>query len=265
LEVAPTKAECIAAHHESQVAQNDGHLLLAQENAMRCTNQGCPAPLVSDCANWLIELDQKIPSMVFEVRVDRQANSTAKVEVDGNPVWDWARGEALKLDPGEHVVRFLLDSHAPIIKSVSLVEGMRLRLMSANFQGTSPQGPTSPSPSASPNTKVEGRQVRDVPLLVYPLLGVGVLGVAGFVGFTLSGSAEHDRLANTCAPYCTDSEIGGMRTRYIAADISLGIGATGLIGAGILYLTRPEHTEQPAIGIAAIPNGAMATLRLKGF
>ena len=265
LEVAPTKAECIAAHHETQAAENDVHLLLAQKNAKRCTHQGCPALLVSDCANWLIELDQKIPSMVFEVRVDGQANSTAKVEVDGNPVGDWARGEALKLDPGEHEVRFSLDSYAPIIQSVLLGEGMRFRLVSANFQGTSPQGPTSPSSSASLNTKVEGRQVRAVPPMVYPLLGVGVLGVAGFIGLTLSGSAEHDRLTNACAPYCTDSEINGMRTRYIAADISLGIGVTGLIGAGILYLTRPEHTEQPAIGIATIPNGAMATLRLKGF
>ncbi|MFZ5894899.1 MAG: hypothetical protein ACOY0T_27810 [Myxococcota bacterium] len=242
---------------ESQQAQADGRLLLARQDAAICTNRLCPAALVADCAAWLEELEQRIPSIVFDVRVDGVVDNSATIEVDGQLVKEWSRGQALPLNPGEHEVKISHVAHPSVVQKVLLADGMRFRLVSVDIRSTDGAAgrPEVEQPSSLPS---QSATPRPIPVLVYPLAGLGVIALGGFVGFTLSGNAEYDRLQRSCAPFCSDDQVSGVQRRYLVGDISLGVSALSIAGAAILYLTRPTRPSPPVVGVAPVRNGAVA-------
>jgi hypothetical protein len=67
--------------------------------------------------------------------------------------------------------------------------------------------------------------------LAYVFGGVGVLGLGSFAYFAIDGRAEKSRLAGLCAPRCSDAEVAAVSTRYLAADVALGVGVAALIAA----------------------------------
>jgi hypothetical protein len=267
--VAPTKEQCVESHRLAQQAQNEDKLVHARELARTCTALACPGLIISDCARWLNDLEQRIPSVVFEVRVDGEPNLTAAILADGQPVQEWTRGEAMRLDPGEHQFRFELGSFQPVTQKVLLAEGMRYRVVTAEFKSDKPAsaqpvpaatpaaGPVSPSQPLAP-------AARPTPFIVYPLLGLGAAGIGSFVAFALVGKSKQNDLENPatgCKPNCTDSDLKPMKTSYLIADISLGVGIASLAAASILYLGRPQE-KPPAtasIGIVPLPGGGAAS------
>jgi hypothetical protein len=72
---------------------------------------------------------------------------------------------------------------------------------------------------------------------------VAAAGLGAFVFFAATGLSERAELRERCAPFCTDDDVAGMRTRFIAADVSLAIAAAAGTGAAILYLTRVRVTR----------------------
>ncbi len=254
-EAQPTnKQQCIDAHRQTQALGGAGRLVEAREQAQKCTDPACPGLLVADCARWLSDLDQRIPSVVFEVRADGHPNVSARVFVDDKPVDDWTRGRALRLDPGQHTFRFELPGRPPVTETLVVAEGMRFRVVSAEF--------ATPPPHLADRGTV---RTRPVPLVVYPLLGLGALGVGGFVAFALLGKSEQHELERTCSPRCTDNDLASMRTRFLVGDISLGVGIAALVGAGVIYLARPGKTVHPAVGFVPVVGGGIASLTLESF
>jgi hypothetical protein len=261
-DVAPSKELCIESHRQCQQIQKEGKLLQARELARICTNLVCPGLLVSDCARWLSDLDQRIPSVVFEVRVDGEPNGEALVFADDKPVGEWTNGESLRLDPGKHQFRFEIPNHEPVTQNLFLGEGMRFRVVSAEFKSPT-QASAVPAVTATPASQAltapPPPRERPTPIIVYPLLGVGVLGAAGFTTFALLGNSKENDLKSSsgCAPNCTESDKKPMKTNYLIADISLGVGVASLITAGVFYFTRPEkETAVPTVAIAPLPGGA---------
>jgi hypothetical protein len=106
---------------------------------------------------------------------------------------------------------------------------------------------------------------RPVPVLVYPLLGVGVVGIGGFVGFGLAGKAEQRRLERDCAPNCTESDLSTMRRRYLIADISAAVGVGAVVGATVVYLFRPERRKRETVSVVALPGGGGMALGVYRF
>jgi hypothetical protein len=88
---------------------------------------------------------------------------------------------------------------------------------------------------------------RPIPVLVYPLLGVGVAGLASFGVFTILGKSEESELEKDCAPACSDTELETMKRHYLIGDISAGVGAASLIAAGVVYLVRPSRLAVDAV------------------
>jgi hypothetical protein len=264
LELQPTKEQCVNSHRQAQQAQLDGSLVHARELARTCTALSCPALVIGDCARWLNELEQRIPSVVFEVRLDGQPNLMATIDADGNKVTEWTRGESLRLDPGEHQFRFGLPPFQPIVQSVFLAEGMRYRVVSAEFKTPTDAASAAAAPGAP--ARPQGAQpllpaqtkVRPTPVIVYPLLGIGAVGIASFVVFGLTGNSKQNDLENSCKPNCQDSDLNSMKKAYLVGDISLGVGAASLIAASVIYLTRPEKPLTTTVGFAPLPGGATA-------
>lgn len=241
-----SRAQCFAAHTEAQELKRGGKLIEAREKLQICSAVECPGVLIEDCGNWMRDLEQTTPSMVFEVKLDQKDADDAQVFVDGVPVEDLVGG--FEVNPGRHTVRAVLPPFEPITQTVTLPAGQRMRLLSFEFE-SEPVADETPQPAAQVRR-------RPTPVGVYPLLGVGVAGLATFGVMAGLGKGEQNELEDTCAPSCTDDDLSKMETMYLIGDISAGVGAAALVTAGIIYLTRPTKYESvPPVAFTFDPRG----------
>jgi hypothetical protein len=232
---APSRTECLEAHRNAQELKQSGKFLEAQEHVQVCSAGSCPGAIITDCGNWITELEQSTPSLVFQIRLDGKEALDANVTVDGKAVTE--RAHAFKVNPGRHTVRVELASFEPREEDVVLPEGQRMRMIQMDFSAK-PATPLAPSaPSAPPPREL----VRPTPVVVYPLLGLGLAGLAGFGTFSLLGSSEQTKLEDRCEPSCTDDDLSKMKRWYTIGDVSAGVGAAALLGAAIVYLARPTR------------------------
>ena len=231
----PSRAQCLDAHHSAQELKQSSKLLEAQEHLAICSSGSCPGVVISDCGNWIAELEQLTPSMIFEVRRDGKEAFDAKLYVDGQPVVD--RAHALKVNPGRHVVRAELPPFEAHEEDVVLAEGQRMRLISVEFAAKRSETAPNAALSAPPPREM----ARPTPVLVYPLLGLGIVGLGSFGTFSVLGKSEQNKLEDSCEPHCTNEDLSTMKRWYAIGDISAGVGAAALIGAAVVYLARPSR------------------------
>lgn len=258
---AQNKEQCLEFHRLMQSLPPEGMLRQALDFAQACTSPVCPGAVIIDCSKMISDLEQRIPSAVIEVRLDGQPNLEATLTVDGKPVKVWTRGEALKLDPGEHVFRFELAPLEPIVQRVLLGEGARFRSVVVDFKSADRSkntGANQLEAKTAPATPPPTRTELSTPLVVYPLLGLGALGAAGFGIFAALGKNKQDSLEERCMPFCSAEETKPIKTSYLIADVSLGVGAASLITAAVVYLTRQEKPIDAAVGVRPVVGGAAA-------
>lgn len=251
-----SRAQCFAAHTEAQELKREGKLIEARDKLLICSAVECPGVLIEDCGNWMRDLEQTTPSMVFEVKLDEKDADDAQVFVDGEPVEDLVGG--FQVNPGRHTVRAVLPPFEPITRTVTLPAGQRMRLVSFEFE-SAPEASEAPQPAAQITR-------RPTPAGVYPLLGVGVAGLATFGIMAGLGKGEQNELEDSCAPNCTDDDLSKMETMYLIGDISAGVGAAALVTAGIIYLTRPTKQESvPPVAFTFDPRGGAGVVAAGRF
>lgn len=231
----PSRTECLDAHRNAQELKRSAKFLEAQEHLLVCSSGSCPGAIISDCGNWITELEQVTPSMVFQIRRDGKEALEATVLVDGKPIAD--RAQAVKVNPGRHTIHVELPPFPPRDEDVVLPEGQRMRLIEVEFKSQPAAAPVPVTLATPPKKELE----RPTPVLVYPLLAVGIAGLASFGTFSILGKSEQGKLEDRCAPRCDDDELSTMKRFYLIGDISAGVGAASLLGAAIVYLTRPSR------------------------
>ncbi len=253
----PTRAQCLEAHRNAQELKQSGKLLETQAQLLICSSGSCPGAIISDCGNWIAELEQTTPSMVFEIRVGGKEAFGAKLLVVGELVAD--RSHALKVNPGRHAVRVELPPFEPQEQDVVLPEGQRMRLISVAFTSKTREPAPAPAPVLPPPRQTE----RPTPVVVYPLLALGVVGLGSFGVFAGLGKSEQNELEKGCAPRCRDDDLSKMKRWYTIGDVSAGVGAAALLGAAIVYLARPtKEVDRTAaglsFGVGSVGQGASA-------
>jgi hypothetical protein len=67
------------------------------------------------------------------------------------------------------------------------------------------------------------------------------LGLGGFAVFGGLGRAKQSDLERSCEGHCTDHDLSLMKTEYLIGDVSLGVGIAALVGAAVVYFTRPDE------------------------
>ena len=239
-------ATCIAASEKGNDARDRGALRAARAHFVTCAADACPKSMRVDCARWLDEVDASIPSIVVGAKDGRGGDLfDIRVKVDGEPVEDVQAGRPLVLDPGPHVVRFERGK-GPSLETqelkVLLRTGERNRSVIATMGAAPSRDGVGPPPP--PPTRGGG-----VPTATWIFGGIGVVGLGVFGTFALIGTQEKSRLRDTCSPGCTDADVSSLRTDFIVADISLGVGIVALGVATYFLLTN--HDAAPAsAGIA---------------
>ena len=95
-------------------------------------------------------------------------------------------------------------------------------------------------PAARAARASEARAPRPTHTLAYVIGGVGVAALAGFGYFAWSGKSRRNELADTCSPSCPKNQVDGVRSKYLVADILLGVGVVALGTGAYFYFSAPE-------------------------
>lgn len=248
----PDKDACINAHEKAQVERKQRRYMSARKELLVCSNKACPAIAKHDCDKWLNEIDQQLPTVVFEPRAEGKIARDTHVLVDGTEVLDKIEDNvSVPLDPGAHQIRFERSGSKAVQQEVLIVAGEKNRRISMTLDGTPDPSPTSSKPSPSdtkdppPKDKPEEpvtakTESKPVPTAAWVLGGVAVVGLATFAVFGLRGIAEEDKLRGIggCAPECAQTNVDYVDTQYLVADVSLVIGIVSAGVAGWLFFTR---------------------------
>jgi hypothetical protein len=268
------KAQCAAAYEKSQELRAAGSLKAANENLVVCAQNFCPAFVQTDCAQWLTEVQRELPTIVF-VAKDKAGEDTSAVAVsmDGAELMKQLDGKAIIIDPGPHTFRFELEGAEPMEQQVVIRQGQKDRVIAVSF---APAG--ADVPGDSPYAAAKGAAPADAgektngpgPLRPYAYIAGGV-GAAGIIGFAVLGaigkSAENDLRNQGCAPNCSKDETDAIKTKYIVADVLLGVGIAGIgTGVALFFLSQPKNSEPKdtarglKFDVRGAPGAAYATI-----
>jgi hypothetical protein len=241
---ADAKKACVAAYEQTQSLRDAGKLSEARKAALACTVPECPGFVVKECTQWLAQIDASMPTVVLEVRDATGAETgAAQVSLDGQPWLGELDGKAKAIDPGAHVLRYVVAGAEPREEKVQIREGEKNRKLVVTFKKEAP----AVVPVQAPAGRSAGPWV------------VGGIGVAALVvGAVLGGITVHDYGVTTdpsqCSPTlkkCTtagaNAEAQG-RALGPATTVALVAGGAAVAGAGI-WLGVLGREKKPAVGL----------------
>lgn len=226
-------AACIQSYESTQTLRKAGKLKDSRAEAQKCSDATCPAVLVKDCQKWLGELEQQLPSLVFEVKgAGGAALTNVKVTLNGQPLVDKIDATPVIVDAGSLALHFeSLDGRGtPVDQTVVVKEGEHGKKVTVTLGGAAkPAGDDRPIPLGA---------------LAFGGVGVVALGV-GTVFAILGSSAEGD--LDKCRPRCAAGDINGVSTKYAVADILFSAGVVSLAAAAYIFITRPSAVSTASL------------------
>ncbi len=245
---APDKRACAEAFETAQLLKSVGKLDEALTQAAICAAPSCPKTTTVPCGAWRTEWDALLAELTFEV-TDEQGTLTqdATLVVDAKPPFS-AVPKTLRLGPGPHALRFSRAGQPDQTAAVVLGERQRETVRVSFPRAT----PASVVPAPAAPTRPAAGPAR-VPLATWVFGGIGVAGVATFAGFALAGRADQRALEDTCAPRCSPSQASSAKTKYLVADIGLGVGVLSIVAASYFALRAPSAPATPTATSSSRP------------
>lgn len=251
---------CLVAPVDGQKLRRAEKLTDALTQFATCARQTCPAEIVQRCSQWSEEVQAAIPSVVLAAR-DAQGHDLADVvvSVDGGAAAPMGT-RAIDLDPGDHRFVFQHGGSPDVEQRVILREGEKNREVVATFGPPTAPAVQSESVTPAPVESSSGEN-RPVPTLTWVLGGLGVAALASFGTFGALGVSQ--RSGDGCASGgsdCTQSEKSSVDTKFLIADVSLGVGVVALGVATWLYLSRPRAAPPSSayVDVRSTPGGGVA-------
>jgi hypothetical protein len=257
---ADAAAACIAAYETLQESRAGGALHAAREQAFECASSACPAFIQKDCGTWLEEIDAEMPTVSFEVRSGGKPFGAARVFEGERLITDRSGEGAVELDPGVHALRFEADGREPVTRTFQIERGRKNQRLGVDLPELPPPAESRPPPQAPP-PPVEKQATSIAPYIVG---GIGVAGIAGFAVLGATGLSREASLERRCAPHCSGAELQSLKTRYLLADVSLGVGVAGLLVGGYLLIapsSSDKSSKVPTVSVQASARGALASVR----
>ena len=249
------RAACVTTYEQAQQHQKAGRLVKALEAFTGCAQDSCPSVVRQQCALALPELEQSVPSVVFDAS-DPEGNQIidVRVDVDGALVASRLDGRAVSLDPGRHVVRFEGSAGRVVEQTIVLLEGQRRRPVRARFDA---------QPSDSASDESGAPPYGPVPWIV-AAAGVAVAGV-GLVLFVVGQNDIGDAEDLCQGRVCDDADAvdlgNGGKTKSIAGKVLLGAGGALIAGGLVWQLAGNRTPTSPNVSLSLQPNGSMLRLR----
>ena len=233
---------CTSSYEKAQYLRRDKKLRAARKELLTCSQTTCAAAIVSDCTQWMSEVDKTIPSVVFDARDPKgQSVSTVKVSMDGDVLQTKLDGTAVQVDPGTHTFRFEPDQGVPGEQQVLVLEGEKARVITFAMTGptVAGAGTTGGNKGGSEENPPAGSSGNGTKTVAYVVGGIGVAALATGIIFGALGSsqASSDKASGGCAPTCGNDEVSSIKTKLIISDVLIPVGIVGVGAAIVLYLT----------------------------
>lgn len=258
-----SKLECSDAFEQSQRLRNSADYLEAAGQALRCASDACGAFLSEECGRLYGEIQAATPSVVLAARsADGAELQNVSVTLDGGSSSLPLDGKPLLVNPGHHEFVFEARGREPSKLTTTILAGERFRpIIAVLAEKAPPQPPPSERGEAASGRAQHGR----IPVASYVLGGIGVAGLAGFVGFRIAGANDYAALERDCKPTCTQSSVDAVRQKYVLSYTSLAIGAAASIAAVTFYFAAPSQPSQQAatLQIRQVSSGLTAHLDLR--
>jgi hypothetical protein len=237
----PDKQTCVDAATRAQIQRDDGKLRAAVEAFKVCSASTCPVAVRKSCSEWLEEWQKKIPS----VTVHSEDTGATSLTIDGNSA---PLDTPQQIDPGRHTVKVEYDGNRKPFQGDVNIQPSETKTVLARAHVDPPPPPP--------------KITRPIPVPVFVLGGVFVLGVASWATFGLMAKSDTDQLEQECAPACKEEDKDSAYTKALVADISLGVGILAAAGAAYFFFTRPTKVTPvaPSSGSTSIRIG-LGTIR----
>jgi hypothetical protein len=232
--LADDKQVCADAYEKSQSLRDEGRLLKSREQLRVCARAQCPDIVAKTCAEWLAQVEQRIPSIVLSAKDGSGADLLdVQVSMDGADLASKLEGRAVEVDPGSHT--FVFVTRAGRVEQVAAVkEGAK----------SQPIAVTIGSPAAS---KVETKDKEELPdspsetstlrYVGYGAAGVGVVGVAFGVIFGLKASSKLDESKkDPTSGGCDANDFCGPAGKQARSDAQSAatLSTVGFVAGGVL-------------------------------
>lgn len=246
---ATDKAACVDAAEAGQRLRNEGRLISARDRLLICASPECPEVVSQDCTGWLGEVQRRLASVVVRARDTNGASlGDVAVSLDGAMLTERAPTAAIELDPGDHVFRCERAGFEAAQQRVRLSEGERGREITCQLTPLVPPPEAPTEPPAPVETTTPTTTAPSIPWTVWALGGLGVAGIGGFAAFGLWGKSDENTAKTTCRPYCSQASVDSIQTKYVIADISLGVGVVALGAAVVIGLLHASASSPPSSG-----------------
>jgi hypothetical protein len=264
------KEACLSAADQGQSLRDDGKYSAARDQFLTCSRDLCPKLVHDQCTEWLRQLDESMPTVVFGVK-DEHGNdvAAARVLVDGKVVASHLDGKPVPLDPGPHDFRFERDEpNQSVTVHAVLRTAEKNREVLAAFpagEGEPSASPGGSNPGPAPAEKAEassssfwnGRTIMSLSLLVG-----GTVGVGTGVFFGLQSQSEKSQAdsqgktigiggcgakGNSADPRCkTLSDTRDAQNRdALLSDVLYIAGGALAAGAVATWLLWPKGEKEP--------------------
>jgi hypothetical protein len=242
--------ECVAAAENGQRLRESRNLRDARAAFSSCTQASCPSVVRAQCAEWLSDVSERIPSIVARA-TDGQGKDLTDVVVyaDGTLVQHQLDGRRVEIDPGQHVLRFVRKGSRPFETKVVVREGEKNRLVDVVLEAATEGSPDAAGKNPTSTTPTGGdtpTQERPFPVVPVVLGGVGLLGIGTFSFFAATGQSDLNDLRSSCAPHCAQGDVDAAHTKIIVANVALGVGVVALAVAAVLYFTQGPSAQSQA-------------------
>lgn len=250
---AQTRRECATHFEEGQTKRAERDYMAAKRDFIACSQLSCPKIIVAECVQFLSELDKDIPTISFRVTA-QQGGELFNVEVviDDEPLTQEIDGGTFEVNPGVHELRFSAPGFRPRHTRASVNSGERGRLIEVELVSEKTAELASEPVHATPPTGLH------LPVVSIVAAGAGVIGLAGFGYFRVTGNQRYDELRRSCAGACSDAEVASVREKYVLSSASLALGGLALAGAGLsFWLLQPSRSrDSAALALELRPTGA---------
>jgi hypothetical protein len=253
----PTVPQCLDASEQGQAMRDQGKLALARELFSTCVAMTCPGPVRVSCNSWLEAVIAKTPSIIIVVRDDADRDvAGASVIVDG-AARTTVSGKPLELDPGSHTLTVEAPGHAAAKQSFVANLGEKNRLIRIGLETSaspvsavptsSPAPRPTPQPAPPPSSSAS---TATVPPLAIGLgaLALGSIGASLFIGLDARSDLS-DLRASPCGSSrtCDASATDELRTRFIIADVLIGVSAVAAAAAIWIWLSAPSPATKAGL------------------
>jgi hypothetical protein len=243
-----TAAECVAASEQAGPLRRAGKLRESRDNLRRCSSADtCPKLVRKDCIAAAEEANADIPTVAFSVH-DHAGNElgAVTVTVDGRPFADRLDGTAIEVDPGDHLFVFESPGQPRVEKRFLILEGEKNRHEHVLMGEAPPSLANPPNLTPLPATPAPASNRRRTMALALGGAGLGFLAVGAISGFL--AVSEWDAAKQNCGsgfpltcrslgPASTDRSESLVAAGF--ADVTLALGAAGVITGTVLLLTAP--------------------------